>query len=80
MSEEADVVAGLMGMEDEQMNDERENKENEEKSSPMEEWSTVIMTGKGFVRKYLPDREVGKEGAGFSELGSSIGKFSIVMQ
>ena len=37
MSGEADVDAGLMIMEEEQMNDDREDKGNQEKSSPMEE-------------------------------------------
>ena len=34
MSEEADVDAGLMIVEDEQMNEEREEKGSQEKSSP----------------------------------------------
>ena len=34
MSEETDVVTGLMVMEDEQMNDEREDKGYQEKGSP----------------------------------------------
>ena len=37
MSEEADVDAGLMIMEEEQMNDYREDKGNQEKSIPLEE-------------------------------------------
>ena len=37
MSEEADVDAGLMGVMDEQMREERENKGNQQKSSPMKE-------------------------------------------
>ena len=37
MSEEADVDAGLMVREDEQMNDEREDKGNQEKSNPVGE-------------------------------------------
>ena len=48
MSEEADVDAGLMVVEDEQMNDERKDKGNQEKSSPVREQSAVIMTGKEF--------------------------------
>ena len=71
MSEEADVDAGLMIMEEEQMNDYREDKGNQEKSIPLEERSTVIMTGKESIRGSMPDREVGKEGLGFSEIGSS---------
>ena len=37
MSEEADVDAGLMTMEEEQMNDDREDKGNQEKSCSVEE-------------------------------------------
>ena len=47
MSEEADVDAGLMIVEDEQMNEEREEKGSQEKSSPLGKCSTVIMTDKG---------------------------------
>ena len=60
-----------MIMEEEQMNDNREDKESQEISSPMEEWLTVIMTGRESVRGPMPDREIGNEGLGFSELGSS---------
>ena len=70
MGEETDVDAGMMIMEDEQMNDEREDKGNQEKGSSVREQSTVIMTGKEFVKGSTPDREVGKEGSGLSELGS----------
>ena len=59
MSEEADVDAGLVGVEEDQMNEKREDKENKEKSSPVGEQSTVIMTGKEFVGGSMPDREVG---------------------
>ena len=37
MSEEVDVDAGLMGMEEEQMIKKREDKGNQEKSSPVRE-------------------------------------------
>ena len=70
MSEEADVDGGLMVIEDEQMNAEREDKGNKEKSSPEGEQSAVIMTDDEFVGGSMPDREVGKEGSGLSELGS----------
>ena len=46
MIEEADVDAGLMIVEDEQMNEEREEKGSQEKSSPLGKCSTVIMTDK----------------------------------
>ena len=71
MSEEADVDAGLMIVQDEQMNEEREEKGSQEKSSPLGKHLTVIMTDKESVKGTTPDREVGKEGSGFSELGSS---------
>ena len=58
------------------MNNEREDNGNQEKGSPVGEQSTVIMTGKKFVRGSMPDREIGKEGSGLSELGSSpLGSF-----
>ena len=69
MSEETDFDTGLMGMEDEQMSEEREDKGNQEKSSPMEKQA---MTGKESIRGSMPDREVGKEGSEFSELGNSL--------
>ena len=60
MSEEADVDAGLMVVENEQMNDERKDKGNKEKGSPVREQSAVIMTDKEFVAESTPDR--GREG------------------
>ena len=79
MSEEADVDAELMVVEDEQMNDERKAKGNQEKGSPVGEKSAVIMTGKDFVQESMPDREVGKEGSRLSELGSSLlGSFQLL--
>ena len=48
----------------------------QEKNSPLGRQSTVIMTGEEFVRVATPDRKVGKEESGFSELGSSpLGSF-----
>ena len=78
MSEEADVDAGLMIVEDEQVNEEREEKGSQEKSSPLGKHSTVIMTGDGeeSVRGSTPDREIEGGGSGLSELGSSpLGSF-----
>ena len=74
MNEETDVGAGLMMIEDEQM-DEKEC--GQEKRSPLGRQSTVIITGEEFVRVATPDREVGKEESGLSELGSSpLGSFN----
>ena len=73
MNEETDVDAGLMTIEDEQM---PEKEGSEEKNSPLGKQSTVIMTGEELVRKATPEREIEKEGSGFSELGSSpLGSF-----
>ena len=74
MSEEADINAGLMILEDEQMNEEREEGTSG-KSSPLGECSTVIMTAEESVRGSTPDREI-ERGSGLSELGSSPG-FSV---
>ena len=80
MSEEADVDTGLMIVEDEQMNEGREEKGSQEKSSPLGKHSTVIMTDKESVKGAMPDGEVGKEGSGFSELGSSpFGSFQLLL-
>ena len=76
MSEEADVDAGLMIVEDEQMNEEREEKGSQEKSSPLGKCSTVIMTGEESMRGFTPDKEIERVGLGLSELGSSpLGSF-----
>ena len=76
MSDEADVDAGLMIVEDEQMNEEREEKGSQEKSSPLGKPSTVIMTGEESVRGSTPDRDMERWGLGLSELGSSpLGSF-----
>ena len=71
MSEEADVNAGLMIVEDEQMNEEREEKGSQERSSPLGKHLTGIMTGEGSVRGSTADREIGGGGSGLSELGNS---------
>ena len=77
MSEEADVGAGLRIIEDEQMN---EDKGSQGKSSPLGKKSTVIMTGEELVRVSTPDREIGKEGLGLRELGSSpLGSFQSLL-
>ena len=60
MNGEIDVDAGLMMIEDEQMNEEECG---QEKSSPLGRQSTVIMTGEEFVRVATPDGEIGKEGS-----------------
>ena len=58
--------------------------ENEEKGEPtkgglLEEQLTVTMTGEETVRITTPDREIGKEGSGLSELGSSpLGSFQSI--
>ena len=68
MSEETNVDAGLMMIEDEQMT---EKEDSQEKNSPSEKQSTVILTGEKLVRVVTPDRAIGKEGSGLSELGIS---------
>ena len=76
MNEGADVDTGFIVIEDEQ--------ENEEKGEPakgcfLEEQSTVTVTGEESVRITTPDREMGKEGSGLSELGSSpLGSFQSI--
>ena len=67
MSEDTDVDNGLMMIEDEQMT---EKQDSQKKNSPSGKQSTVIMTGEELVRVATPDREIGKEGSGLSELGS----------
>ena len=76
MNDEAGVDAGLMIVEDEQMNEEREEKGSQEKSSPLGKCSTVIMTGEESMRGSTPDMEIERGGSGLSELGSSpLGSF-----
>ena len=67
MNEETDVDAGLMMIADEQMT---EKGGSQEKSNPSEKQATVIMTGEKLVRVVTPDREIGKERSGLSELSS----------
>ena len=65
-----------MTKEEEQIT-EKEN--NQEKNSPFREKSVVIMTGEEFVRVATPDKEMGKEGSGLSELASSpLGSFQSI--
>ena len=79
MSEETDVGAGLVVMEEEQIGDEREVTGIQKWSSPMGEQSTVKMTCNKFTDESRSVREVGKEGLGPSELGSSpIGSFQLL--
>ena len=76
MSKETDVGVGLVVMEDEQMGDEREVTGIQKQSSPVGQQSTVIMTGEEFAKESMPEREIGKEGLGLSELSSSpLGSF-----
>ena len=76
MSEETDVDAGLVVVEDEQMGDEREVTGIQKDSSPVGEQSTVMMTGDEFNDEPRPVREVGKERSEPSELSSSpVGSF-----
>ena len=70
MNGETDVNTGLMTKEEEQMTEE-ENSQGQEKNSLLREQSTVIMTDEEFVRVATPDKEMGREGSGLSELGSS---------
>ena len=79
MSEETDIGAGLVVMEDEQMRDEREVIGIQKQSSPVGQWSTVIMTGEEFAGESIPEREIRKEGLGLSELSSSpLGSFQLL--
>ena len=70
MSEETDFSAGLVVMEDEQMGYEREVTVIQKQSASVGEKSTVMMTGEEFTRESMPEKEVGKEGLGLSELSS----------
>ena len=73
MNEETDVDTELMMIEDEQMT---EKESGQEKSSPSRQQLTVIMTGEKPVRIAMPEKEIGKEESGLSELGSSpLGSF-----
>ena len=65
MNEETDVDAGLMMIEEEQMNEE---KGSQEKSSPLGKQSTVIMTGEELVRVSTPNREMGEKSQGLVNL------------
>ena len=79
MSEEAGVGAGLVVTEDKQMGDEREVTGIQNQSSPVGEQLTVIMTDEEFAREAMPDREVGKEESGLSEICSSpLGSFPVI--
>ena len=72
MNGETDVNTGLMMVEDEQITKEKK----QEKGSPLGKQSAVIMTDEELVRVATPDIEIGKEGSGLSELGSSpLGSF-----
>ena len=80
MSEEADVGAGLVVMEDEQRKDEREVSEIQKQSSPVGEQSTVIMTGEEFTNGPMPIREVGDKDLGSIEdpTSSPLGSFQLL--
>ena len=67
MSEEADVEAGLMVIEDEQKNEE---KGEPTKNEHLEEQSAVIMTEEEFARESTPDGGIEKVVSGLSEPGS----------
>ena len=76
MNGETDVNTGLMNEEEEHT---IEKEDNQEKSNLSREQSTVIMTDEEFVKVATPDREMGKEGSGLSELGSSpLGSFQVL--
>ena len=73
MNGETGVNTGLMMIKDGQITEE---KGKQEKGSPMGKQSAVIMTGEDIVRVAMPNKEVGKEESGLSELGSSpLGSF-----
>ena len=73
MNEDTDVHTGLMTIEEEQST---EKEDSQEKNSPLGKQSTVIVTDEESVRVTTPDKEIGKEGSGLSELGSSpLGSF-----
>ena len=63
------------------MKEEWEDEEKGEltKGGLLEEQSTVTMTDEETVRITTPDREIGKEGSGLSEFGSSpLGSFQLI--
>ena len=66
------LVLGLVVMEDEWMRDEREVIEIQKQSSPVGEQLTLIMTGEECTGESIPEKEMGKEGSGFSKLNSSL--------
>ena len=73
MNGETDVDSGLVTKEEKQS---IEKEDNQEKNNPSREQSMVIMTDEKFVKVATPGREMGKEGSGLSELGSSpLGSF-----
>ena len=69
MSEEADVEAGLMVIEEEQKNEE---KGEVTKNEHLEEQSAITMTEEGFPRESTPDGEIEKVVSGLREPGSSL--------
>ena len=76
MNEGADVDTGLMVIKDEWENEEQRELA---KGGLLEEQSTVTVTGEESVRITTPDREMGKEGSGLSEVGSSpLGSFQSI--
>ena len=73
MNGEKDVNTGLIMIEDEQITEE---KGKQEKGCHLGKQSAVIMTDEEFVRVATPDKGIGKEGSGLSELSSSpLGSF-----
>ena len=68
MNGETDVNTGLMTIEEEQFT---KKEDSQEKNSPLRKQLAVRMTDEEFVRVVTPDKEMGKEGSGLSELGSS---------
>ena len=73
MSEEADVEAGLVVIEDEQKNEEKGELT---KNEHLEEQSAVTMTEEELARESTPDGEIEKVVSGLSEPGSSpLGSF-----
>ena len=77
MNGETDVDTGLMTKEEEQM---AEEKNSQEKNSLLREQSSVMVTDEEVVRVAMPDKEMGKEGSGLHELGSSpLGSFQSLL-
>ena len=76
MNEGAEVDTGLVVVKEEW---EDEEKRELTKDGLLEEQSTVTMTGEETVRITTPDREIGKEGSGLNEFGSSpLGGFKLI--